>query len=242
MSKIVVLGYGPVGQSLTKMLAARGDQVIVAQRRKPDSLPDGATFEVCDALDASSLKLVATGASAVVCAIGLAYEAAVWEASWPKIMANMLAACEASGARLVFVDDLYMYGPQKAPLREDMPLNAKGRKGKVRAAITRQWLAASQAGKVKATALRVPDFYGPDVKLSVLGDAAIGALAQGGSAKLILAADAPHAMAYVPDVARATILLIDAPDDVYGQAWHMPSAPARSPREILTLAAATLGV
>lgn len=34
--------------------------------------------------------------------------------------------------------------------------------------------------------------------------------------------------------------LLDAPNDAFGQAWNMPCAPTRSPREILAMGAATL--
>ena len=37
-------------------------------------------------------------------------------------MTNFVEACAATGARLVFVDNLYMYGPQTAPLSETTPL------------------------------------------------------------------------------------------------------------------------
>jgi hypothetical protein len=52
----------------------------------------------------------------------------------------------------------------------------------------------------------------------------------------------PHEIAYVPDYARAVVSLLDAPDDAYGQAWHVPCAPIRAPRELLGLAAQALGV
>ena len=46
-------------------------------------------------------------------------------------------------------------------------------------------------------------------------------------------ADMPHDIAYVPDYARAVVSLLDAPDDAFGQAWHVPCAPIRTPRELL---------
>jgi nucleoside-diphosphate-sugar epimerase len=239
--KIVVIGYGPVGEAMTRQLHAAGRSVTVAQRRRPDTLPDGVGYVPCDVLDRAAVLQAAEGATAVVCALGMAYSAEVWEKSWPIAMDNMLAACEATGARFLFIDNLYMYGPQTAPLSEAMPLTDYGRKPKLRAAITRQWQAAGRAGRVTAVALRAPDFYGPAVSLSVLGDASIGAMAKGKAAMLISAPDLPHAVAYVPDIARAAILLLDAPDDVYGQAWHVPCAPAKTPREILGLAARALG-
>ena len=235
--RIVILGGGPVGLAISEQLGQAGRRSVIAQRKRPGSLPAGAEYEACDALDGAALMGVVQGASTLICTIGLAYDATVWEAAWPKLMTNMLAACSANGARLIFIDNVYMYGPQAQPLREDMPMAATGRKGKVRAAITRQW----QASGVKVAALRAPDFYGAGVANSIFGTQSIGALAEGRRATLVVKADAPHVVAYVPDIARAAVLLIDAPDDAYGQVWHVPNAPARSPREILTMAAKRLG-
>jgi len=55
-------------------------------------------------------------------------------------------------------------------------------------------------------------------------------------------ADTPHDIAYVPDFARAVVSLLDAPDDAFGQAWHVPCAPTRTGREVLAIGAAALGV
>lgn len=100
---------------------------------------------------------------------------------------------------------------------------------------------ASAAGRIKWTALRAPDFYGPGVGRSHIGDVGLGMIARGKAATLAISPDRPHAFAYVPDIARATLSLIDAPDDAYGQAWHVPCAPMRTPREILKLGADALG-
>ena len=95
-------------------------------------------------------------------------------------MSNVLAAAEAEQARLLFVDNLYMYGPQTMPLREDMPLQDYGSKPAVRTQITRLWQEAHGTGRVKVTALRAPDFYGPGVtQQSALGEMALGKLAKG---------------------------------------------------------------
>ncbi|WP_181161359.1 NAD-dependent epimerase/dehydratase family protein [Labrys okinawensis] len=238
-AKIMILGYGPIGRAIARQLSDAGREALVAQRREPADLPSGTRFRACDALDRASLTAALKGYDVLICTVGLAYDAAIWERDWPRLMTTMLAACAANGTRLVFVDDLYMHGPQRGPLHENTPLDASGRKGRVRAAITRQWQAA---GAVKTAALRVPDFYGPGVMLSVLGEEVIGRLAAGRAARLVIAADEPHAFAYAPDVAAAAILLADAPDDAYGRAWVMPCAPARTPREVIGMAAATLGV
>ncbi len=237
---IVIIGYGAVGRATARALAERGSSVRVAQRNRPADLPAGSTFVSCDVLDAGTVARAVEGASQVVMAVGFPYDRRVWREAWPRAMANVLAACEAAGARMVFVDDLYMLGPQDAPLREDMPLTSKGAKPAIRAAVTRLWLAAT--GRVRVAALRIPDFYGPGVGVSHIGDTGFGRLARGKAALLLAPPDTPHDFAFVPDVARAVVTLLEAPDDAYGQAWNMPCAPTRTPREILALGAAALGV
>jgi nucleoside-diphosphate-sugar epimerase len=241
-SAIVVVGFGPVGRATTESLIDRGAAVRVVQRSRPADPPPGAAFQACDVLDAAAVRQAIDGASQVVVAIGFPYIGATWRSSWPRAMANLVNACEASQARMVFADNLYMYGPQRDPLREDMALIDYGIKPAVRAEITRIWMAASAAGRVRIAALRAPDFYGPGVAQSHLGELAFAALANGKRATLIAPPDTPHDFAYVPDIARAVLSLLDAPDDAFGQAWHMPCAPIRTPRQILQLGADALGV
>lgn len=238
---VVVFGYGPVGRATVERLVARGQPVRVAQRTAPEDLPTGVAFQACDVLDPSAVLAAAQGAGQIVAAIGFPYQAALWRKAWPVAMGNLVAAAERTGARLVFFDNLYMYGPQRAPLREDMPLTSYGGKPAARSAATRIWMASSQAGRARIAALRAPDFYGPGVGNSHLGDLAFGALARGRSAMMISPPDTPHDFAYVPDLGRAVVSLLDAPDDAYGQAWHTPCAPTRTPREIFALGAAALG-
>jgi nucleoside-diphosphate-sugar epimerase len=103
-------------------------------------------------------------------------------------------------------------------------------------------MAAAAAGEARVAALRAPDFYGPGVGLSFLGDTSIGKLAQGKPAIFIGSPDVLHDYAYVPDIARAVTTLLSAPDSAFGQAWHMPCAPTRTTRDILQIAADTLDV
>jgi nucleoside-diphosphate-sugar epimerase len=239
-SQIVVFGYGPVGRATVDRLAAQGEQVKVVQRARPQQLSSGASFQACDVRNRAATEAAVRGAGQVVVAIGFAYQGRVWRSDWPLAMENLVAACASQNARMVFVDNLYMYGPQRDPLREDMALTDFGQKPAVRADITKIWMAASAAGRVRATALRAPDFYGPGVTQSHLGELAFQAIGKGGRATLIAPPDMPHDFAYVPDIARAVTTLLEAPDDAFGQAWHVPCAPIRTCREILALGAAAL--
>jgi nucleoside-diphosphate-sugar epimerase len=239
MSKLtVVLGFGAVGRATVAALLARGDAVCVAQRRRPADLPAGATFRTCDVFDAVSVRRAVEGASQVVLAVGFTYDRRVWRKAWPKTMTNVIAACAATGARIVFVDNLYMLGPQRTPRREDMALSKASAKSAILSRVTRIWMKAT--GRVRIAALRCTDFYGPGVPVSHLGTTGFGAIAQGKPALMLAPPDIPHDFAYVPDIARAVLTLLDAPDDAFGQVWNMPCAPTKTPREILRLGADAL--
>ena len=235
----VVFGGGAVGRLVVEALAARGDQVRLAQRSQPATLPAGVEHRACDVLNAQAVLEAVAGAEQVVLAVAFPYDARVWRTSWPLAMTNILAACEAAGARLVFIDNLYQLGPQTAPRHEDMALSNAGEKAAILADVSRLWLAARK--RVHTAALRCSDFYGPGVGHSHLGSSALGELAKGKPAQLMVPPDMPHDFAYVPDIARAVITLLDAPDNAFGRAWNMPCAPIQTPRQLLAIGAEALG-
>lgn len=235
-----VFGNGAIGHLVTEALLARGDAVRVAQRRRPARLPPGAAYVACDILDPGAVRRAVDGAAQVLLAVGFPYDSRVWRTAWPRTMTNVVEACAQAGARVVFIDNLYQLGPQGAPRREDMPLTALGNKPAILSEVTRLWMAARD--RVRLAALRCPDFYGPGVAASHLGASAFGPLARGKRAQMVAPPDTPHDFAYVPDIARAAVTLLDAPDDAYGQPWNVPCAPTRTPREILKLGAEALGV
>lgn len=237
--EIIMIGYGPVGRATVDLLHARGTPVRVAQRSRPADLPIGVGFTRCDVLDAASVRDAVAGAAQVAVAIGFDYTGTVWSRDWPVAMRNLLDACAAAGARMVFLDNLYMYGPQTGPLVETMALSADGRKPAARAAITRMWL---DDERVKVAALRAPDFYGPGVLLSHIGETGLAAIARGKAAMFLFNPDQPHDYAYVPDIGRAMVSLLDADDADFDQPWHMPCAPTLSTRRILALGARHAGV
>jgi nucleoside-diphosphate-sugar epimerase len=243
MARIAVLGYGAVGRATAARLAARGDEVRIVEREQPSALPPGAVFQRGDAADAASTKRACAGVEAVVCCIGIPYFAKVWEKAWPQAMANILEGCTASGARLIFADNLYMYGPQTSPLQEGMPLTSIGNKPRIRSEVTLLWQRAHEAGRVRAVAVRAADFYGPDAATSVLTAYGVMRLLEGKAAQLPYPPDQLHDFTYVPDFARALVSLVDAPDDAFGQPWHVPNAaPTQTLRALVQLAAARIGV
>ncbi len=237
--RIAVAGYGAVGRALVERLSARGDDVRIVQREAeaPTGLPRDVTCVCANLEDAGAAQSALENVDIVVCAVGVPYRSDVYVRVWPVVMRNLLDACASSGARFVFADSLYMYGPQTRPLTEEMQLTDDGQKPRVREEITRLWQKAHEDGQVRAMAVRASDFYGPKATTSVLSTLGVARLMIGKPTLSPYPPDQPHDFTYVPDFARALETLIDADDDAYGQAWHVPNAPTRSLRELLTLAA-----
>lgn len=242
MSMVAVAGYGAAGRALVARLAARGQEVVVVQRRDPGPLPAGARFRAGEVATPEGARAALAGASAAECAVGIRYTGRDFLREWPAVAAAMLDACAGHGARFLLADNLYMYGPQTAPLHEDMALTSFGEKPRARAEVTRLWQAAHAAGRVQAAAVRASDFYGPGVRNSVISEYGVARLVAGKAAMAPWPPDQPHDFTNVPDFAAALETLIDAPEADWGQAWHAPNAgPTRSLRAVLAEAAAFAG-
>jgi nucleoside-diphosphate-sugar epimerase len=234
----VVLGAGPVGRELTEQLVAAGRDVRVVTRSGSAAVAEDVEVTAANVADPAAARDVCAGAAVVYGCVGLDYTG--WPEKWPPMMTGMLAGAESAGARFVFLDNCYMYGPVDVPMTEDLPLTDYGRKPAVRAAITRLWQDAHASGRVEAASVRASDFYGAGVASAALGELSVGRLAHGKSAQVVGNPDLPHSFTYVPDVARALMTVADA-DDAMGQAWNVPNAPDRTVREILELFAAEFG-
>lgn len=229
----MILGAGPVGVTLLERLVERGEAVRLVTRKRDVSVPPGVEHMTADVAQLDEARRACAGAAVVFGCVGVGYPD--WLERWPPLMEGMLAGAEAAGARFVFMDNLYMYGPVSGPLHEALPLTNYGVKPALRAHLTRVWHAAHTSGSVQAVALRASDFYGPHVTRSMLGEQVFGRAMTGRSAFLVGDSDQPHSVSYVPDVVRALITLADAPEAAMGQAWHVPNAPTVTVRELVSL-------
>lgn len=235
----VVLGAGPVGRALVEVLYGKGASLRVVTKSGEADIPEGVEVVAADLGRAEEAVRACAGAAIVYSCVGLGYRG--WPERWPPLMAGMLAGAEAAGARFIFTDNLYMYGPRDGVLTEDLPLTDYGCKPAVRSAITRMWQAAYADGRVQAAAVRASDFYGPSVRKAVLGNATFARIVQGMGALCLGDVDQPHSFTYVPDIARSLVTVGEAGEAAMGQAWHVPNAPDHTVREILTMFADAAG-
>jgi nucleoside-diphosphate-sugar epimerase len=112
------------------------------------------------------------------------------------------------------------------------PLNATGAKGRVRAQIWEEALAAHQAGRIRATELRSSDYYGPQVVLSQMGERVIPRILAGKGVQVVGRTDLPHSWTYINDVARA-LVAVGGDERAWGRAWHAPNNPPLSQRQMI---------
>jgi nucleoside-diphosphate-sugar epimerase len=236
----LVVGAGVIGSRVAGMLAERGDRVSVVSRR--GSGPAGVA---ADAADAGAMARLAEGAAVIYNCVNPPYHR--WPADWPPIAASVLAAAERSGAVLVTLSNLYGYGPgvpggydEAHPITEATPLAATGRKGRVRARVWQDALAAHEAGRVRVAEVRAADFVGPGAQ-SAMGERIVRHVRQEKNVSVLGRADRPHTWSFTADVAR---MLVTARTDprAWGHAWHVPSNEPVSQRQVIDDFARAAGV
>ena len=198
--------------------------------------PEGSERNAADAADADRLTALAEGTAAIYNCVNPTYSR--WELDWPPVAAALLRAAESSGAVLATVGNLYGYGKVDAPMTEETPLAATGRKGRVRNAMWRDALAAHEAGRIRTFEVRGSDYLGGNSMLSYL---VTPSLRKGRRAFVPADLDAPHTWTCTEDV--AALLVTGVYDQrAWGRAWHVPSNDPLSVRELTAIAAARLGV
>ena len=236
----VVFGTGQVGRVLAVMLAARGCTVRAVSRHRPTGLADGINWRAADAADPDAASDAAKGAAVIYQCLNAPYTE--WPERFPPLQRGVLAAAGHSGALLVSLENLYGYGPTGGrPMTENLPLAATAVKGRTRAAMTAELLAAAEAGRVRIAIGRASDFFGAGVTQgSTLGERVFGNALAGRRADFIGNADLPHTYSYVPDIAAGLVTLgTDA--RAVGQVWHLPGPRTVTTRALMDLVAVQVG-
>jgi nucleoside-diphosphate-sugar epimerase len=215
-----------------RRLATRGVRVRGVCRSGNTEAPEGTELAAGDIAKTGRAEELCHGAEVVYGCVGVDYTR--WPELWPPIVDGLLAGAAAAGARLVFADNLYSYGPHDAPLTEDLLLTEYGKKPALRARMTERFLQADSDGRVPVALVRASDFYGPRALNSLLGERVFPMAPTGKKAQLIGDIDQPHTYTYVGDFARALVSVAEDPEAM-GQIWHVPSSPARSTREVVEM-------
>jgi nucleoside-diphosphate-sugar epimerase len=229
----IVFGTGQVGIALAAHLAGLGIAVRAVSRHRPPALA-GLDWRAADAADPEAAADAAKGASVIYQCLNAPYTR--WPERFPPLQRGVLAAAERTGALLVSLENLYGYGPTGGrPMTENLPLAATGAKGRTRAAMTADLLAAESAGRVRIAIGRASDFFGPGVTQgSTLGERVFGNALAGRRADFIGNPGLPHTYSYVPDIA-AGLATLGTDARAVGEVWHLPGPPTGTTRALLDL-------
>jgi nucleoside-diphosphate-sugar epimerase len=230
----VVFGTGAVGMSVMDELVQRGRRrVRMVNRSGRVSVPEGVEVVGGDATDETFAREASEGASVVYFALNPPYDK--WPELFPLLQAGVLEGAASAGAKLIAMENLYMYGPTDGrPLTEDLPHAPNTRKGTVRARMSEELMEAHSSGKVRVAIGRASDFFGPRVLASAAGEQVFGRAVEGKSAQLAGDPDQPHTYTYAPDIGKGLVVLAER-EEALGQAWHLPSPETLTTRQFVEM-------
>lgn len=239
---ITILGAGgAIGKELVKLLAARKQPFRLVGRYPPKVV--GATETIsADVSDREQTIRAVAGSSVVHLVVGLKYDHKLWAELWPRIMANTVEACKRAGAKLVFFDNVYMYGKVSGPMTEDTPFNPCSKKGEIRAKIASSLIDEYKSGALAAMIARAADFYGPDARNGVPNVLVFEPFSKGEKASWLVNDSVPHSYTYTVDAAQSLITLANS-EAAWNQTWHVPTTPnPPTGKEFIAMAAKEFGI
>jgi nucleoside-diphosphate-sugar epimerase len=238
---ITILGAGgAIGNELVKLLATR-NQPFRLVARSPRPAPGATESLAADLTNKDEAIRAVAGSSVVYLVVGLKYDHKVWRAMWPRIMSNAIEACKRAGAKLIFFDNVYMYGRVSGAMTETTPFNPCSSKGEIRARIATTLINEWKSGTLTGMIARAADFYGPDARTGVPNLLVFKPLSRRKKASWLVNDSVPHSYTYTPDAAQSLIQLAERAI-AWNQTWHVPTtSDPLTGKEFVTLVAKEFG-
>ncbi|MFC0422967.1 NAD-dependent epimerase/dehydratase family protein [Lactiplantibacillus plajomi] len=225
---------GPIGHELALELRRHYTDKIRLVSRHPTQINPGDEVIAANMLDHEATDAAIAGSDIVYFTLGLPMNSQMWENQFPTMMANVIQACKAHHAKLVFFDNTYMYPKTAAMQTEKTPFEPVGRKSTVRANMATMLLREMAANRITAVICRAPEFYGPLSTKSITNTLFFKAIRNGQRAKIPVSRRKKRTLIWTPDASRAMVLIGNTPD-CYGQTWHLPVDQSLSYQELLRL-------
>ena len=236
-----ILGAGgAVANALTSELADSGEAVLLVSRKPITNAGKNVTWKKADLLNFAELREAIKGSTVIYLTAGLVYDKNIWQQQWPVIMQNVINLAKETQARLIFFDNVYMYGQVNGPMTEETPYNPCSVKGEVRAKIATKLMNEAKAGNIKASIARGADFYGTDSGNSSFDMMVLSNFSKKQTVQWIGKPDKLHSFSYIPDMGKGMYILGQNPDSD-NQVWHMPTALAIPGRQLIEIAAKIYG-
>jgi nucleoside-diphosphate-sugar epimerase len=239
---VTILGAGGViSNELCNLLAVRMQPFrLVGRHSHP---VEGSTEVVSvDLSDKEQTIRAVAGSNIVFLLVGLKYDHKLWAEMWPRIMANVIEACKRAGAKLVFFDNVYMYGKVNGVMTEETPFNPSSKKGELRARIAASLINEWKAGSLTAMIARAADFYGPNASNGIPNVLVFEPLSKNHKASCLANDSLPHSYTYTVDAAQSLITLAGS-ESAWNQTWHL-STTSNPPtgEEFIVAAAKAFGI
>lgn len=213
---------GIIGTEVAKALFKSFTKDIRLVSRNPKQVNSADQLFKADLLDRDQVMQAIKGSEVVYLTAGIQYSAKIWAEQWPVIMQNVIDACKAQKAKLVFFDNVYTYGKVDGWMTEETPYNPCSKKGEIRLKIVNNLLDEVKKGNLQALIARAADFYGPDTPLSFVNVMVLENLAKGKKPQWMIDVNKKHSFSYTPDAGLATAKLGNTPS-AYNQVWHVPT-------------------
>jgi len=235
----VIFGTGPVGRAVMRELLARGKKVRVVNQSGGGTFPSAVELRPGDAADRTFAREASAEAAVVYQCLSPPYHR--WPELFPRMQAGVIEGAAAAGAKLVAMENVYMYGaPFGQPLTERRPTTAMTRKGRVRSELAEELLQAHRKGRVRVAIGRASDFFGPEVLVSAMGAQVFRRALRGQAVNVVGSVKLPHTYGYVPDIARGLVTLGQR-DEALGEVWHLPGPETVTTREFIAMVFAEAG-
>ena len=238
----VIGSGGTIAIPLTKELKKYTDKIRLVSRNPKKVNETDEQFPL-DVKNLGGIEKAVAGSDVVYITIGFDYKLNVWQHTWPPFMQAVIDACKIHRAKLVFLDNVYMYAKSAIPhMTENSPLDPPSKKGIVRKQLHDMIMNKVRKSELTALIARSADFYGPDTNKSVLAETAAKNLLKGKRAMVFGNPDHIHTYTFTPDAGKATALLGNTAD-AYNQVWHVPTTKERlTNRQWIDLIAKELNV
>ena len=234
-------GGGAIGTPLAKELTKFTDKIKIVSRNAKKVNSTDLTHNA-DITKKKEMLQAIKGSEIVYLTAGLKYTTKTWQEQWPGLIENVIEGCKKEGAKLVFFDNVYMYGKVDGPMTEETPFNPCSKKGEIRAKLDLRLMDEYKKGNLQVAIVRGADFYGPGISSSMFNLLVINNLINGKKVNWMNNPKALHTFTYTPDAAYATALIGNTPS-AYNQVWHAPSAEKPiTGEEMIRIAGEYMGV
>ena len=234
---------GAIGDSIAAAFRAQGLRYRAVGRSEDslrrhfgrDSLAEIRTW---DPESPDSIVHAAEGIDTLIYMVGVPYNNFSLH---PKIMRQTIeGAVKAGVKRILLIATLYPFGPPRTPkVNENHPREPNTFKGRMRKEQEDILMEAHRSGRIQATLLRLPDFYGPAVATSFFAGL-FSAIKAGKRAQMVGPIDILHEYVFVPDVGPVVVKLAQTPE-AYGRTWNLGGFGEIIPRDFAQRAFAKAG-